>query len=112
MKTIKQANAGSFSLSFVMKTYFSDYTGHFFSRDTLRFFRSRIGKLAYIGNDTEPSLTFYFLTSEKKCFDDFRRVWTIRKITRNDNGILIDKVGEFGGFESKAQAFNALREIL
>jgi hypothetical protein len=109
MKTIKQANIGSFSLDFVMRTYFPDYSGHFFSCDTLRFFRSRVDRLAYMVDNN----TFYFLTSEKKCFSDYRRTWSVRKIARNDQGgILIETIGGFGAYETKAQAFRALRQLL
>ena len=61
---------------------------HFFDADTLRFFSSRISDV-YCGLGG-----VFFVTSEKKCFNDTTRVFTVRKFN-SDNGH-IDTVGNFG----------------
>jgi hypothetical protein len=64
--------------------------GHFFDRDTMRFFRSRILEFDVI--------TGYFITSEKKCFSDYTRVYSIRKANFETGSV--GTVGEFARFES------------
>jgi len=90
-----------------LKNDFPDYHGHFFSPDTIRFFRSRISDIGY----RHPDGSVYFLTSEKKCFNDPTRVWSVRRISRSDDGIKIDTLGGFGFFPTKNSAFSHLREI-
>ena len=48
---------------------------HFFSPDTMKFFASRVESSLY-KNQT-------FITSEKKCFDDYTRVYCVRKALSN-----------------------------
>ncbi len=49
---------------------------HFFSPDTMRFFSSKIeSRLDYN--------TQCFITSEKKCFNDYRRVFSVRQVEEN-----------------------------
>lgn len=49
---------------------------YFFSRDTMRFFASKVeSKLYYT--------TQCFITSEKKCFDDYTRVYSVRQVGTN-----------------------------
>lgn len=87
---------------------FQKYSGHFFSPDTMRFFRSRISdafRLPFVDG-------IVFLTSEKKCFEDPTRVWTIRKLHQTDHGITVSTLSEFGEYETKAQARSAIvREL-
>lgn len=49
------------------------HKGHFFDADTMRFFASKVLE------DFWSLTTGYFLTSEKKCFDDNTRVFSVRK---------------------------------
>ena len=58
-----------------VRTYNAANGGVFFSRDTMRFFASRIESSLLNG--------LYFITSEKRCFTDYRRVYSIRRV--NDN---------------------------
>lgn len=86
---------------------FPDYRGHFFSPDTLRFFRSRISEIGY----RHPDGSVFFLTSEKKCFNDLTRVWSVRRISRSEDGIKIDTLPSFGAFSTKNSALSHLRAI-
>ena len=52
---------------------------YFFSPDTLRFFASRIASKLYIKQQC-------FITSEKKCFNDETRVYSVRYV-RPDGSI-------------------------
>lgn len=45
---------------------------HFFAADTMRFFTSKIESTLYKNQ--------HFLTSEKKCFRDYTRVYAVRKV--------------------------------
>jgi hypothetical protein len=91
----------------ILRNDFRDYHGHFFSPDTLRFFRSRISEIGY----RHPDGSVYFLTSEKKCFNDPTRVWSVRRISRSEDGIKIDTLPSSGAFPNKNSAFSHLREI-
>lgn len=76
-------------------------SGHFFDRDTMRFFASRVTENYRRVSDRVA----YFITTEKAGFSDTRRVATIRKAelvpyTRERDGyetlkVEIETVGEF-----------------
>ena len=73
---------------------------HFFEKDTMRFFKSRV---IY---DVFPSKNgVYFVTSEKKGFSDNTRVFNVRFIDINTGSI--DTINGFGAYETKAQALTA-----
>lgn len=86
--------------------------GHFFDRQTLEFFGSRVHNTVYGGR--------YFITSERdkgvhlsdgthrQAWDGKRR-FTIRVC--DDEGF-INTVGEFGGFDSHAEAEAAIYKML
>ena len=60
-------------------------SGHFFDRDTMRFFKSRLTSHYKRVSDFEA----YFVTTEKRCFDDHTRVASVRRVTMyetDDNG--------------------------
>lgn len=90
-----------------------EYTssGHFFDKDTMRFFASRLCASQFKRvNDKEA----YFLTSEKACFNDTRRVYTIRKasIVEKPSGhsvFEIDTVGDFARL-TRSQALKFFKE--
>ena len=87
---------------------FQKYSGHFFDSDSKRFFASRISDAFRI-----PSVEgIVFLTSEKKCFQDSTRVWTIRKLHQTEYGITVSTIGEFGEYATKAQARSAIAREL
>lgn len=68
--------------------YIALSSGHFFDKDTMRFFRSRL--LSHYKRIDD--FTAYFVTSEKRCFADFTRVFTVRKATLKDDQIDIQTV--------------------
>lgn len=73
-----------------------DKGGHWFDRDTIEFFNSRIGPLVK-GR--------YFISSERAPHNP--RKWSIRKV--NWKTAQVDTVGEFGGFNTEVQAKNFLK---
>ena len=82
-----------------------DCGNHFFNRDALRFFDSRICRDIYGGR--------YFVTSEKHTnaflgVDEPRR-YTVREFDYRDGTLTIDTVGDFQGFDSLASAQVAAR---
>mgnify|MGYP001156849128 CR=1 FL=1 len=66
---------------------------HFFDRDTMRFFNSRIESGLYKDNT--------FITSEQFDYNSPRE-YTIRRVV--DGGIKIETIGEFGQFETLEDA--------
>jgi hypothetical protein len=58
------------------------HSGHFFSPDTMRFFKSRLIQDVF---PTDKGLV-YFVTSEKACFNDETRVFNVRAYSiKNDS---------------------------
>lgn len=55
---------------------------YFFSRNTMKFFASKVLPYVYEGKGG-----IYFVTSEKMCFEDYRRVFTVRKFYPETGGI-------------------------
>jgi hypothetical protein len=108
--------SGSYLISEVKRR--SDLkNGHFFDKDTMKFFSSRISELAWQkGGSQDPSYKIkdiYFITSEADQ-SDYRhkgsiRAWTIRKADLNGN---IDTISEFQEYGSLYDARKALKEIL
>lgn len=83
-----------------VRTYNAANGEYFFSRDTMRFFASRVESSLLRGN--------YFITSEKRCFDDYRRVYSVRLVLdsfRIENAI--DK--KFHTIEDARAAVRALQ---
>lgn len=73
---------------------------HWFDPDSVRFFRSRVGRRVYGGK--------YFISSEQ--FDDSTpRRWTIRVADENGR---IHEVGQFQEYDSYRAAERALQRIL
>lgn len=85
----------------------ADVGNHFFDRDALRFFGSRIGSDVFAGR--------YFVTSER---DSSGAVWngerryTVRSYSYADGRLDIDTVGEFGEHATRANALAAVRSLL
>lgn len=75
---------------------------HFFSRDTLRFFASRVY------NDVIECAdgACLFVTSEKRGFEDFTRVYTVRRAHVSGN---VTTASEFGKYPSRHKALIAAR---
>ena len=66
---------------------------HFFDRDTMRFFDSKIESTLYKNQ--------CFITSEKKCFNDYNRVYAVRRARSNGSietvGNLLNNFGDLVG---------------
>lgn len=94
----------------------SDYnrtsSGHFFDKDTMRFFNSRV--IEYFRGNGE---TAYFITSEK--FDsNSKRLFTVREVKRvkvksfHGYKYSIDTVEEFQAFKTSAAAKKYIEKLL
>lgn len=69
---------------------------HYFEPDTMRFFSSRVSAGVHGGR--------YFVTGERRGFDDYRRAYTVRIAL--DSGH-VETVGEFLAYSSSAAAHRA-----
>lgn len=78
---------------------------YFFSPDTMRFFASRTLDEVHEGIDGG----IYFITSEKKCFEDPTRVFTIREYDP-DTGNISTK-SELGKFDTAYLAKKELKTL-
>jgi hypothetical protein len=83
---------------------------HWFKPDTMRFFGCRVGSAVYGGR--------YFITSEQDTYVSStgspgawygRRLYTVRMANHDGS---IETIGEFGAYETRAQALGAIRRIL
>jgi hypothetical protein len=77
-------------------------TTHYFSPDTMRFFKCRVGATLY-GRRV-------FVTSERPSWDDARR-YTVRVLCDNDGSYSVVTVGGFGAYATGAAAGNAARRV-
>lgn len=78
---------------------------HFFDKDTIRFFNSKIQPVAY----TKDGLTAYFISSEQMDYNSPRK-YSIRKSDLKTG--VTGTVGEFGEFSSVTEANQALKKII
>jgi len=78
------------------------HRGHFFSPDTMRFFASRLIQ------DVFPTASglVYFVTSEKACFNDPSRVYSVRCYN-----IQNDSFNSEGKLDTRAQALSLALEL-
>lgn len=76
--------------------------GHWFDAKTLRFFGSRLPKVAYLTN-----AGVLFISSELD-FDRVRRYYNVRRQKVNGD---IETVGKFNEYRSRAEALNAARQL-
>jgi len=74
---------------------------HFFDADSKRFFSSRIAQTAYCTDDGFA----FFVTSERRCFLETSRGFTVR-VAETQTGKI---AGDFGGFLSYASGKTADR---
>jgi len=72
----------------------------FFSKDSMRFFKSRILSTIYKGS--------YFITSEANGFNDDSRSFTVQFASKNGD---IDTVGGFNRFKTKQQAVKFIKSL-
>jgi len=80
-------------------------SGYFFTADAMRGFSSRIlwDTLAPIDDD------YLFVSSEQDTYTPQPRAYTVRVWTMA-NGV--NKIGDFGMYDSRAAALKALRQVL
>jgi hypothetical protein len=82
--------------------------GHFFDKDTMRFFDSRLSGKGY---KIIPTKNVYFITSEQ--YHDSQgsrpRKYSIRVIEKEGN---VKTIGEFQQYDSMESAKNALNKII
>lgn len=83
------------------KYYKSNPNGHFFDKATIRFFSSKIE--AVFKND-------YFITSERLGFDDYRKGFTIRKLSDDANPENISEFNEYSSLQEARQAFKIYKK--
>lgn len=81
-----------------------DAGSHWFDPDTLRFFKSRVAREAYLGADGR----WYFISSEQG--PRMPRKYTVR--AADDGWVHIESFGGFQAFETRAQALTGLRHAL
>jgi len=81
---------------------------HFFDKDTMRFFSSRISELMW-----EKGSDIYFITSEQDKgttqHAGSTRAFTVRKIDANGD---INKIGEFQGHSTLSEARREIKDII
>lgn len=83
-------------------TYYNQ--GHFFSKDTMRFFRSKVLTDSKVVGDS-----LYFITSEQG--PDGVRRFTLRQGKVLGDKMDIDTVGSFQGYATRHRALKALKEV-
>lgn len=72
---------------------------HWFSADSLRFFRSRVSRTLHGGR--------FFVSSEQNGYDG-ERLWSVREALADGRVVT---VGEFQGYASHAAATKAARDL-
>lgn len=82
----------------------ADAGSHWFKPATLRFFKSRVGREAYLGVDGR----WYFVSSEQG--PRMPRRYTVRAV--DDGWANIESVGGFQAYETRSQALTGLRHAL
>ena len=79
------------------------HRGYWFSKDTMRFFQSRISQNVYYGKDL-----LFFVSSERQNYDT-PRLYTVRAYDpKNDR---IQTVGEFQGYKTSGGANKAAERL-
>ena len=80
-----------------------NHRGHWFSKDTMRFFQSRISETVYYGKDL-----LFFVSSEKDRWDN-PRMYTVRSYDPKTDQI--DTVGEYQAYKSRSGAASAAERV-
>lgn len=81
-----------------------DAGSYWFEPDTLRFFKSRVSREAYQGADGR----WYFVSSEQA--PRASRLYSVRAV--DDGWANVESYGGFQAYETRAQAYSALRHAL
>ena len=90
-----------------LRQFARDVGSHFFDRDTMRFFGSRVGSEIFAGR--------YFVTSERDAMGAAwggARRYTVRSFTYADGRLDIETVGEFGKHATRSDALAAIRALV
>lgn len=74
---------------------------HWFAPSTLRFFDSRVESKVIAG--------CYFVTSEKSCWNNYSRVYTLRKCEADGT---IETVSKYGEFLTKKEALDEAKALV
>lgn len=80
-----------------------NHRGYWFSKDTMRFFQSRISETVYYGKDL-----IFFVSSERQGYDH-PRLYTVRAYDPKTDSI--DTVGEFQAYKSRSGAAYAAEKV-
>lgn len=78
---------------------------HFFDEKTLEFFDSKVETDLEDWTETHG----LFITSEKRCFEDYTRVFTVRAANLETGDVIT--LGTFGKMESLEEAWDCLSKI-
>ena len=89
------------SIEELVTEYNRTSSGHFFDRDTMRLFASRLTETYFTDGDSVA----FFVTTEKKCFNDRTRVATVRRVS-----LIIDDTLWYG-FKIKIETVDGLHGI-
>lgn len=90
--------------------YVNERAGYyFFSKDTLKFFNSKISEYIY-ANWKEDCYQFYFVTSEKGPDDIDIRRYTVREFDSQTGKV--NTVGEFQQYKTSAAAKRAAKALV
>ncbi len=74
-------NTIPWNIAHLVQDYNYTSSGHFFDRDTMRFFKSRLTSHYKRVSDRKA----YFVTTEKRCFEDNTRVASVRCVTLTED---------------------------
>lgn len=83
-----------------LKAFAKDHGNHFFDKDVLKFFSSRVSEELYGGR--------FFVTSEKN-FDGTERRYSVRVMQLHEDSVTHDSIGGFQRFASHSGAHAAAK---
>jgi len=76
---------------------------HWFDKDTMKFFKSRVGNTVYKG--------VYFISSEQFDYNS-PRLYSIRKVVCENNRFDIQTIGDFQGYNTFSEAVYHIKNYL
>lgn len=100
MKTLPTTNVITKKYHHCLENFIYTHKGYFFSKDTMRFFNSKVYSCLYEDR--------FFITSEKQSYNH-DRTYSIRLLCPSDS---IETIGNFQEFKTKKQAENFIRKYL
>jgi len=103
-KIMKYKNNDIYHIDDFRRCYENDSCGHFFDKDALRFFNSKIGESSRVLDETK----ILFITSEKS--KNNPRLYTLRMGCIDDKGSLsVFTVPEFQGYDTMGKVKTAMK---